>query len=213
MRVLCALSLLIATAVPAQAGPVSVEAANGDWSKLPQLSQRGYDHLSEKMQAKLYEIAESKRCPAFTLKQGRLDFRVGFATQYASDGTLSRLILPQIDCAEALSVTGGTILEMIQAGDYAPAGKSANGWYQGTLGFTFAGDKARNIGVVQVAPQPGTVNALDPNEVVCEKVESIGTRLGSSRTCMTRAQWAESKRLDRQEIEKVQIQRPCKDIC
>lgn len=213
MRTLCALSLLVAAVAPMPAGAVTVEAASGDWSKLPQLSQRGYDHLSEKMQAKLYEIAESKRCPAFALNQGRLDFRVGFATQYASDGTLSRLILPQLDCAEALSVAGGTILEMIQAGDYAPTGKSANGWYQGTLGFTFAGDKARNIGVVQTAAQPGAVKVLDPNEVVCEKVEVIGTRLGSSRTCMTRAQWAESKRLDRQEIEKMQTQRPCKDTC
>jgi hypothetical protein len=204
---------LLLSAVPAAAGAVSVETARGDWSKLPQLSQRGYGHLNEKMQAKLYEIADSKRCPSFVLNQGRLDFRMGFATQYASDGTLSRLILPKLDCPEAESVAGGALLEMVQAGDYAPSGKSLNGWYQGTLGFSFAGEAARDVGAPQVAAQPGAVKSLDPNEMVCEKVEVIGSRLGSTRTCMTRAQWAEQKRLNRQDIEKVQVQRPCKDIC
>jgi hypothetical protein len=200
-------SLLIAVAMPAAA--VTVESATGDWSKLPQMSQRGYDHLSEKMQAELYEIAESKQCPSFTLNQGRLDLRMGFATQYAADGSLSRLILPKLDCPEAESVVGGAVLEMIQAGDYAPTGRSANGWYQGTLGFTFAGKSALDPGVVQAAAQPGAVKGPDPTETICEKVERIGTRLISDRVCMTRAQWAEQKRLTREEIDKDQTQRGC----
>jgi hypothetical protein len=212
MRTLCAFSLLLA-AVSQPAVAVTVESASGDWSKLPQMSQRGFDHLSEKMQAKLYEIAESKQCPAFALEQGRLNFRIGFATQYAADGTLSRLILPKLNCPEAESVAGGAVLEMIQAGDYAPTGKSANGWYQGTLGFSFAGQAARDPGVVRAAAQPGAVKGPDPTEVVCEKVERIGTRLASDRVCMTRAQWKEQKRLTREEIDKVQTQRPCKDTC
>lgn len=212
MRTLCAFSLLLAAA-SAAAEPVAVESASGDWSKLPQLEQRGYAHLTEKMQAKLYEIAESKQCPAFTLDQGRLNVRIGFATQYAADGTLSRLILPKLDCPEAESVAGGALLEMIQAGDYAPTGKSANGWYQGTLGFSFASQAARDPAVAKVAAQPGLLKSTDPNEVVCEKVEQIGTRLVSDRVCMSRAQWAEQKRLTRQEIERVQTQRPCKDVC
>jgi hypothetical protein len=212
MKTLRVFSLLLA-AISMPAAAVTVEAASGDWSKLPQLDQRGYAHLSEKMQAKLYEIAQSKQCPSFALDQGRLNVRIGFATQYGADGTLSRLILPKLDCAEAESVAGGAVLEMIQAGDYAPTGKSSSGWYQGTLGFSFAGETARDPGVVKVAAQPGAVKTIDPNEVVCEKVEQIGTRLISDRVCMSRAQWAEQKRLSRQDIEKVQTQRPCKDIC
>jgi hypothetical protein len=66
-------SLLLATlSVPA--GAVTVEAANGDWSSLPQLSQRGYQHLNEKMEAKLYEIAGLQQCPSFKLIQDRLEF-------------------------------------------------------------------------------------------------------------------------------------------
>jgi hypothetical protein len=209
--------LLAAVSVPASA--VTVEAATGDWSKLPQLDQKGYSHLDEKMQAKLYEIAGSQKCPSFKLVQDRLDLRLSFAVKYAPDGTLDRVILPELNCGEAAGVIGGTLLAMLQGGDYAASGKSANGWYQGTLGFSFAGENAREASVSQLKQQQvataagGAVKGVDPNEILCERVEAIGTRLSAARTCMTRAQWAEQKRLTRQDIEKLQTQRPCKDTC
>jgi hypothetical protein len=191
-----------------------VESANGDWSKLPQLSQRGYAHLNEKMQAKLFEIAESHQCPSFALNQGRLDFRMSFAAHYAPDGSLERLILPKLDCAEAESVAGGALLEMLQAGDFSPSGQSRNGWYQGGLGFSFAGENAREPAVVaQTTQQHAMKNANDPNQIVCQKEQRIGTRLATDRICMSRAQWAEQKRLTRQTIDQAQTLRPCKDTC
>src|SRR5262249_11419037 len=54
---------------------------------------------------------------------------------------------------------------------------------------------------------PPAAKALDPNEVVCEKQEVIGSRLASKRVCMTRSQWADMKAQDRQETERVQTQR------
>ncbi|HEX4800856.1 MAG TPA: hypothetical protein VFU91_06715 [Sphingomicrobium sp.] len=212
MNRLCTLSLLFA-AISFPAGAVTVESANGDWSKLPQLSQRGYDHLNEKMQAKLFEIAESHQCPAFVLNQGRLDFKMSFAAQYLPDGTLEKLVLPKLDCAEAESVAGGAVLEMLQSGDYAPTGKSRNGWYQGGFMFSFAGKEAREPGVVQASQDHPIQNANDPNQIVCQKEERLGSRLVMDRICMSRAQWAEQKRLTRQTIDQVQIQRACKDTC
>lgn len=47
----------------------------------------------------------------------------------------------------------------------------------------------------------------DPNEVVCERQEEIGSRLGGTKVCKTRAEWAEERRLSRQDIDKVQTQR------
>src|SRR5689334_3422321 len=164
MRPLSVLSLLLAAASAPAAAAVTVETANGDWSKLPQLSQRGYDHLSEKMQAKLFEIADSKQCPSFVLKSDRLDLRVSFAVQYGPDDTLTRIVMPKLDCPEAESVLGGTLLEMLQAGDYAPTGKSRNGWYQGGLGFSFNGKNADAPAVVKPnQPQVAkTATAKDP---------------------------------------------------
>ena len=47
----------------------------------------------------------------------------------------------------------------------------------------------------------------DPNEVICERQEEPGSRLASKRVCMTRSQWADQKGQDRQELEKVQVER------
>ena len=203
------LALAVGMATAASAG-VSVETASGDWKNLPQLTPRGYNHLPEKAQAKLFEIAESKTCPSFQLTQGRLDFRMGFAVLYDSSGTLTRLLLPTMGCPAAESVAGGVVLEMIQAGDYAPNGKSSTGWYQGTLGFSFAAKAAADEGRTDTRTQPGVVLGPNPNEVVCEKVEQIGTRIAANRVCMTRAQWAARKQGDREEVERRQQQRGCK---
>ena len=201
--------LALGTATAASAA-VQVETATGDWKNLPQLSQRGYEHLPEKAQAKLFEIAEAKTCPSFLLSQGRLDFRLGFAVQYDSTGTLTRLLIPSTGCPAAESVAAGAILGMLQAGDYASTGKSSTGWYQGTLGFSFAAKAAADEGRTDTRSQPGIVLGPNPNEVVCEKVEQIGTRIATSRVCMTRAQWAARKQGDREEVERRQQQRGCK---
>jgi predicted secreted protein len=45
----------------------------------------------------------------------------------------------------------------------------------------------------------------DPNEVICEKQEILGSRLAFRKVCMTRAQWAEQRAVDRQLIEQSQL--------
>ncbi len=53
----------------------------------------------------------------------------------------------------------------------------------------------------------------DPNEVVCEKQEVLGSRVATKRICMTRAEWAEKRRLERLEIDKAQTARGSCDGC
>jgi hypothetical protein len=45
-------------------------------------------------------------------------------------------------------------------------------------------------------------------EMICEKVEVIGSRLASKRVCMTRAEWADARLQDRQAVDRAQVQRP-----
>jgi hypothetical protein len=45
----------------------------------------------------------------------------------------------------------------------------------------------------------------DPNEVICEKQEVLGSRLAVRKVCMTRAQWAEQRAVDRALIEQSQL--------
>ncbi len=49
--------------------------------------------------------------------------------------------------------------------------------------------------------------AKDPNEKVCQKIEVTGSRLATRRVCKTRAEWADLQLQDRQEIERIQVQR------
>ena len=60
------------------------------------------------------------------------------------------------------------------------------------------------------APAKQEPGKLDPNERVCERQEVIGSRIASRRICMTRAEWADRKLQDRQELERVQTQRGSK---
>ncbi len=60
------------------------------------------------------------------------------------------------------------------------------------------------------ASPPASPKALDPNEVICEKQEVIGSRLATRRVCHTRAQWADLRLQDRQWIEDTQTKRGMK---
>ena len=137
MKHLLVLALL---AVPVPAAAVSVETANGDWSKLPALHHRGYDHLSTKMMQKLFEISSEGKC-VLPGRSGRmkkeLNLSLSFAAQFQPDGTLNRVVLPKLNCPEGEGVIGGAILEMMQGGDYRPTGKNLDGWYRGQFSFSY----------------------------------------------------------------------------
>jgi hypothetical protein len=57
------------------------------------------------------------------------------------------------------------------------------------------------------ASSPPAQKPLDPNQVICEKQEVVGSRLATRRVCHTRAQWADLKLEDRQAIDKMQTNR------
>jgi len=60
------------------------------------------------------------------------------------------------------------------------------------------------------APPRGNIAPPDPNEIICEKQQVLGSRLQSKRVCRTRAEWADLQRQDRQDLEQRQVQKPMK---
>ena len=136
MKHLLTLALLTA---PVPAASASVETAYGNWSYLPLLHHRGYNHLSSKMMHKLFEISSEGKC-ILPGRSGRmkseLNLSLSFAAHFQPDGTLTRIILPKLNCPEAEGVIGGALLEMMRAGDYKPTGKNLEGWYRGQFGFS-----------------------------------------------------------------------------
>jgi hypothetical protein len=61
---------------------------------------------------------------------------------------------------------------------------------------------------VSAPPAQGKPKAGEPSEVICQKLEVIGSRLAVKKFCMTRSQWADSRLQDRQLVEKIQAS-PC----
>jgi hypothetical protein len=138
MKLLLPLSLILGLA----AGPLpsaTVVTADGDWSSLPRLQERGYDHLNTKVMVRLHEIASQGQCRLPGYSGGTLNFRLSFAAQFDPAGSLQRVVLPKLNCPEAEGIIGGTVLEMVRDGDYRPTGKSPEGWYRGQFTFSYSG--------------------------------------------------------------------------
>jgi hypothetical protein len=56
----------------------------------------------------------------------------------------------------------------------------------------------------------------DPDEIVCIRQEEIGSRVRGRRVCRTRAQWEEYRALNRETVDRVQIQSKqtaCPPVC
>lgn len=54
----------------------------------------------------------------------------------------------------------------------------------------------------------GTVEAgKNPDPMVCERVQEIGSLLRSKKVCMHKSEWEEQRRNDRANIERSQVQR------
>ena len=79
------------------------------------------------------------------------------------------------------------------------------------LGATLAGAL---IAAPVAAADSAQAGAYDPNERVCEKIITTGSRLASKTVCMTRAQWEQRKRDDRDAVEGAQraANAPCSTV-
>ena len=62
--------------------------------------------------------------------------------------------------------------------------------------------------------EPSPAKKGDPNEVICEKIETIGSRVAVKKVCGTRAEWAEKRKLDREAVDQAQrsANGPCQTI-
>ena len=138
MNLLSSLSLLLA-ATAGSPSPVVVAAADGDWSKLPRLEARGYDHLNSDFMVRLHQIASQGQCRLPGYSGNRLDLRLSFAAEFDPGGSLSRIVIPKLNCPEAEGLIGGALLEMMAGGDYRPTGKNPAGWYRGQFSFSYDG--------------------------------------------------------------------------
>ena len=53
---------------------------------------------------------------------------------------------------------------------------------------------------------PPAAPAKDPNRIICEREDEIGTRLGGKKVCKTAAEWQVERQQQRETVEGVQRQ-------
>jgi hypothetical protein len=136
VTILLPLAFGLMAASPSQ--PI-VEVANGDWSGLPALEFKGYNHLTSTAMSRIYRLGYERKCRLPGMSGHHLDFSASFAAQFAPDGQLSRLVLPKFNCPEAEAWLGGTLLQAIRSGDYRRTEENPEGWYQGNFSFYYEG--------------------------------------------------------------------------
>jgi hypothetical protein len=63
-----------------------------------------------------------------------------------------------------------------------------------------------------IAAQPSNTKGDDPDEIICERQSVIGSRLAKKKVCMTRQQWQEKRRDDRDTVDKQQVASPLRCV-
>ena len=66
------------------------------------------------------------------------------------------------------------------------------------------------VAMAQTAPSQAPVaptTAAKKDKMICQTMESTGSRLGQKRVCRTAAEWAEINATDRRDIERMQANR------
>lgn len=59
---------------------------------------------------------------------------------------------------------------------------------------------------VMPSPSPkAAAKTPDPNQIICEYIEDLGSRLSSHKICATRAEWAQRRQDDRAGIDRGQV--------
>ena len=138
MTFLAAIALALASVATPGSAP-SVVVATGDWSQLPPLKRAGNADLSSTAMARLFEIAQERKCKLPGQSMHQLELRLSFAAQFDPSGRLNQLVLPKLDCPEAEGIIAGAVLDMMRAGDYRPTGSNPDGWYRGDFAFGMRG--------------------------------------------------------------------------
>lgn len=133
MKRFLALALLLGS-FPAAAQ--TVEVAEGKWNNLPYAKERGLGSISSNAVARIHEVIASGDCEVPGQSKRKLDMTVPFALQFSPEGALQKIILQKIGCAEIEGILGGTVLELVKLGKYAPTGENSAGWYRSEISFS-----------------------------------------------------------------------------
>ena len=132
MRTLLTAIALSLLAIPLDAQNVS--SGEGDWSGIPELSKNRIVELSSGAQNMVEKVVAQGKCKAVGSKN-RVNLALPFLVEFAPDNTVASIMVKRIGCPEVESIAASTALIAARAGQIAPNGDNAAGWYRGEVSY------------------------------------------------------------------------------
>ena len=140
----------------------------------------------------------SKHYPTKALKRGEQG-RVGFRVTIEPDGSLGACDVTQSSGFATLDKETCEI--MVSYARLSPVrnadGRAIRADQDGYIVWRLP------AGATRVASASGK-KALDPNKIVCKRIESTGSLIAKTRQCLTRSEWAQQERVVRDEVDRIQ---------
>lgn len=131
------LGLLMMTAfsAPVAATGSQVSTADGDWSNIPLVRDRGslrfapdtFDAIEAAAVGECAKPGQSKR---------NVNVAVPFLIRFTPQGGVGQVVVKNISCPAIEQAVGGAILQMAKDGAYVPTGENQEHWYRGEINIT-----------------------------------------------------------------------------
>lgn len=133
-----ALLFLAACAAAAPAAAQTVQTGTADWNALPQARMRhSYAQYIDQNHVTLWteQVLKSGQCNVKGMRPDRFDIDVPYAVLVQPDGTVTRILIPDMGCAGLNTIVGSTVMDIVKAGAFKPTGEKQAYWYGDRLAF------------------------------------------------------------------------------
>lgn len=168
--VLGVLMLAAATSAPVQVGKFNPDA-------FPHAAKVDRRMPQEELTARADLILASGACSFPGQAKDKYSITVPYAVLLQPSGTVSKVIVHEVGCADLELLTGQVANELSKAGDFKPTGAPGEQWYISEVYYAHGGqDLARA--------------EKDDDKLICEAPKKVtGSNLALQRDCRTAAQW------------------------
>ena len=133
MKRFLAVAALAVLASPAAAQTVDVGRAN--WSAMPSLNVTDADLPMDVLVTAVEDILKTKQCKLEGQSYQQFDITVPYAVLLEPDGTTSRVVVGEVNCAPIETLVGRIALERSNLGHYQPTGLSRARWHADKISF------------------------------------------------------------------------------
>ncbi len=179
MSMLASLLIAMLQPVPTPASSIDVDVGRFDPSEFEEPIRIERRMPEAEMVRRVETMISDGRCRIEGTTDQRFNIVVPFAMLMGADGETEAVVVHEAGCESLEILVGQIVLAQIERGDFRPQHREGERWYVSELGFALG-----------VQSQAVALARDNPDRVICqeERVE-LGSRLRTTRLCLTAAQW------------------------